>query len=658
MTKDTLQDAGNAFYQAFKARIEPALNAALCSMADLFDPQRRENGLPMADRVPVTEETLALARALAYQIATAREETGITPSDLHYAPYDSWLVRLAPTDTAKRLTTATTLTVIQYAEALYPGDEAKQAAVIAEPLLAQKWPVVRQRLGLPQTPDEQAKLEEANQAFWDLGCFAGGDSGIADVTPAQVATALARTKHPEATSLAQLILAGAVPLAERPIVLAEKLEAVPREALMLTDEDVERARMCLLAADPEFRQFARVDYLNWAGTQLDLAEQASNSTSDINTRAVATKVTPSEALQLAKEYRVHEWLLRWSLPAVATFVAVERWLEQKRKPPALPMLVHKPVVELLAVSRRAALDEEYSGQRRITLPSDVVVTVRQDLIEKAFTRGSTGWEKASKQVERGIHRIGSLLGHKAIRHLVRTGHQQALARHPDPRLLTYEGGKDGFGEALGASKKEKGELGDILEAMHHVEFPLPGQEPTRLLIRSLFHAKGQRRARLELVLGTMLLPNYVHELQELGFKGPDVRLVPLLDEPPMIGRPNEHAAQATLSMLVVAHFRDNARALVEHEGVPLPPDLLRRMADKAGLPSAFNLQRMLDAWLAGDDRRPPFLRRTALGLYTLGESYAADLAFILAGGQKELDSSHHGKASVVKRNRAAAKGRK
>ena len=365
-----------------------------------------------------------------------------------------------------------------------------------------------------------------------------------------------------------------------------------------------------------------------------------------------------------------DWLEGDRVPEAVRKLALSLWRyrvkpaleEAEKKRPALAMVVHGPVTDLLAASRKATLAESYTRQRLITLPGDLVVTVRQDLLDTVIAPGDARKalvKKASARVEKGISELGSLLGHKTIRHVVREGHRQALEQHPDPRVLSYEGGYTGLGEVLGASKKEIESLTCIIEALNATEFPLPDYAtPVRLLSRELTKATGQRRSRLNILLGTALLPNYVHDLKRHGLTGRPIRLVPLLDEPPMVGRLNEYAAQATLSMVVVEHMRDNARELVARGGLPLPHELLRRMADRAGLPRSFDLQRMLDAWLAGADRRPAFLRQTEPGRYTLGTAHERELDFILAGGQHESDSSSQGKRAVHKREQAAARGRK
>lgn len=220
-----------------------------------------------------------------------------------------------------------------------------------------------------------------------------------------------------------------------------------------------------------------------------------------------------------------------------------------------------------------------------------------------------------------------------------------------------DGGYDALAEQLElSSHKGSQAIRDIIEAEHSVNIPVPPDNTyTRLLIRTFRAGRGRRRAHLEIVLGTALLPNYVHELKAAGLTGRQIRLVPMLPLPLMIGRPNEHGAQAALSMLIVSHLRDNARELAQKGSVELSAETMARLAERAGLPRAFDLVRLLDMWSQSGTDELAFLRRTEKDRYTLAEQHRAALDFMVEGGEREIGSSHRGKAAARLRNAAARK---
>lgn len=362
--------------------------------------------------------------------------------------------------------------------------------------------------------------------------------------------------------------------------------------------------------------------------------------------------------------------LHWQLwtpvtsPPGAGFIrglAIALWLDRVlpglKKPAALTMLVHQPVADLFAALPRLHREEERSGQRVLALPGDVLVRVL-----------TTGDDNSidSTSVDRGLKLFGSVTAHKLLRWQVCTAHQQALEHNPDPRMLRVPGGYAALARDLLGLKGDKAinMVRRIIEAEHSVNIPLsPRGEYTRLLIRTYRAAVGRRPANLELVLGTVLLPDYVHELQEAyGNKSLDARratrLVPILPVPPLIGRDNEHGAQATLSMLLVAYLREHARELVEHGGVIVNRSTLVELAKRASLPHSANLDQILERWTCDGDDGEAMLKRVGSARYTLADSHAAARSFIEEGGRRELDASNAGKVSVTKRAAARRRTRK
>lgn len=93
-------------------------------------------------------------------------------------------------------------------------------------------------------------------------------------------------------------------------------------------------------------------------------------------------------------------------------------------------------------------------------------------------------------------------------------------------------------------------------------------------------------------------------------------------------------------------LRDRAEELAMNGYVRVPLDKWAELASEANAPrSAGFLTRVLDAWVAGDEKHPPLLARVAgeRDAYTLHESRKAALDFLHCRGGQALDSEAHGR---------------
>jgi len=262
---------------------------------------------------------------------------------------------------------------------------------------------------------------------------------------------------------------------------------------------------------------------------------------------------------------------------------------------------------------------------------------------------------------KGVVLFQSIHAHRMIRGLAFAAHERALAGELDPRVLTYEGGFAALAEACGI----EGDHGvrkvrELLEAFAALDLPLPGGDSARGLLTFVYgEARRNRKAYLKIVAGLLLLPDYVYELQRLaGTASVAARreqdLIPLLPVPPVLGRPNDAGAQATLQLGLMAHFRNHAPDLAEGRGAPLPLDTWTRLAEESHVPRSLALK-LLPHWQEDHDDGPAVLKRVDRDRYTLGDAHAPARTFLEDGGRRSLDSSEAGRRSGAKR--AAARGR-
>ena len=259
---------------------------------------------------------------------------------------------------------------------------------------------------------------------------------------------------------------------------------------------------------------------------------------------------------------------------------------------------------------------------------------------------------------RGLAKLGSITGHKVLRWEVNEGHARYMRHEPEAGRLRVEGGWAALAHDVLelASNKARADVREIVLAQAHCRFALPNGSVGNLL--SYSEPKGQgggaargKRAVVTITLGDALLPTFVQTIESRSLAGRTARrLIPLLDLPPLVGRPNEHGAQATLSMLLAAEFRDRVRELLDHEGVRLTLADFQGLAERAGLPrDAAGLAAILDRWTRDGTDGPALLRVVGPDRYTLGGAHRAALDFMLAGGRLEQGGEAGGKASARKR---------
>lgn len=334
----------------------------------------------------------------------------------------------------------------------------------------------------------------------------------------------------------------------------------------------------------------------------------------------ASPMAAHEGVFLALEY----------LARAIWFDVVEPRLEQARKKPAsLVRAVHVSATDFH--SRGPRFDEKthsltFQGQE---LAKRIGATFDLDVIQ------------------RGLGLLGSVVSHELFHWEVTTGHEQHLRGIANPHVLEIEGGWVALAERLGLRpEKHRVNLRALVLAQAAFHFPFPDGSRGNMLVFSERPALGRQRAHVRIELGTVLMPGYVHAH---GLPQRERKLVPLLRERvPLYGRPNEHGEQRSMSLAVVATLRDRARELVQEGGVRLTTDTAADLADRSGLPRRLIIP-VIEHWVTGDTRAPPFLKRTGRERYTLSDVHAAEREFIEDGGRAELQGAELGQRSVKKK---------
>lgn len=310
----------------------------------------------------------------------------------------------------------------------------------------------------------------------------------------------------------------------------------------------------------------------------------------------------------------------------------------ERNPPALAA----PVYDTLARLHSRAYEVKSSVDDQGALMSvRLIDRERRDEIDLV----PSVTEETIRLVGAGAELLKSVTAQKVLRWEVTAGTERRLRGVPDARVLVVDGGWSVFASQLGLTKKQHAEdLRAILHAQAAVTIrQADGSRGTMLALREV-PQNGRHRGRIEITLGTMLMPYYVFELP----RGEARRLVPLPQLPPFVGRSNEHAAQATASMLLVRELRARAVELYREHAALIPDERLAMLFGEARVPAQL-IPRVMGRWTRDGDDGPAFLIRCDADRYTLGDAHALAREFLREAGRKEAQGSEAGKASAKKR---------
>jgi hypothetical protein len=333
------------------------------------------------------------------------------------------------------------------------------------------------------------------------------------------------------------------------------------------------------------------------------------------------------------------------------FLACALWADEVKplldrlasNPAALGYNVHEDVVR---IHSRAHKLSELNGQQALVFDGAEPIIVIVPAIS----------ERVVKLIADGASKLGSVLAHRVLHYEVVTGYDRVMRGEADARRLAVEGGWSGFAELLGINDKRRvDDLKAIVYAQSAIKLGLANGRLADMIALDDQPAVGRRRGKVEIVLGTMLLPHYIYELhgQLSGRELYDAkRLVPIADLPPFVGRPNDHGPQATAAMLVLREMRLRARELHNNGAVQISLERFAELFRQAHLPASL-IGRVLDRWTQNGTDGPAFLSRVEGDAYTLSDAHARVRSFLLSAGEVEQRSSEAGARSARARKLAA-----
>lgn len=245
----------------------------------------------------------------------------------------------------------------------------------------------------------------------------------------------------------------------------------------------------------------------------------------------------------------------------------------------------------------------------------------------------------------GIKHLSTLTGHKIVRWQIQTGFENWAANSSDPRLIEIDGGYSKISELCKCnSEHDIAKIRDILHAQAHGYFNFPdGTRGNMITLRVLEKHRNSEPSKINIILGDMLLPNYVFRLPNNAR-----RLIPIGDFPPFHGSKNTYANQAHLQLLVFEEFANQSDRLAKEGSVRISNERWEQMAAESGI----NLQKIREIihhW-SQPDLINWFLDRQDEE-YKLTSYYRNVENFLLYQGEQRLINSERGKKSAANRKK-------
>jgi hypothetical protein len=399
-------------------------------------------------------------------------------------------------------------------------------------------------------------------------------------------------------------------------------------------------------------------------TGADGQEKAENVRAKSRERLARFKVQEAEALELFPL-----WLPKETSPAFPALVILGQALWRDIVRPRLERAARNPLALVRPVFAspvftphiRPNIRETPDGQR--VLPGLVEGGLDCRIIPQTDAR-------LLNRIMAGLDKLGTLTGHRVLRWEIETGHRQFLDGLTRPgvdfRKIEVEGGYSAIAEMIGAtSGNDIKAIREIIAAQDATIFDFPwahmgAGHDGRLLIREEIGAARGRKSRVNLILGTMLVPGYASDIKTPSVSAASRKLVPVTGLPPLIGRPNEYGPQVSLSMLLVLYLRDRAAELHEQGMVRLRPVDLQGMARQVGLTDDPGF--LADLWrrwqgedVKGSDPSAPAFVKVNGEHFTLSDHHAAAHQAIVDAGAQEAAGRIRGLGSQEVRAKKQAR---
>lgn len=346
--------------------------------------------------------------------------------------------------------------------------------------------------------------------------------------------------------------------------------------------------------------------------------------------------------------RVYGWLpspVPVGPPERLKVLAHALWIDVV-KPELERAKTHRP-----AIVRAIAADRFMPLMTRQTVFPELDDGLIRDNTGKVLGRIALTTDATLEAVRRGADLFRTVGGQKLVRALILGGFDAFERGDAVPNRVGFRGGMRAMLEAIGLGPNYGDQIRDIARAGQCIEWTTPHVHVGGLWTWG--ERRGTRAGPGEVwfTLGDALLPGYAATMTGKALSARMARrLVPELRLEPPTGNidTSAHGAVWVLHRLWLLHFVDHAEKLAAAGFAPLNRERRAELARQAGLRPNL-LERVMDAFVAGDDKAPPLLKRETDGrdeLWTLSDSHEFERDFIVQAGHARVSGRKNGRTGV------------
>jgi hypothetical protein len=244
-------------------------------------------------------------------------------------------------------------------------------------------------------------------------------------------------------------------------------------------------------------------------------------------------------------------------------------------------------------------------------------------------------------LQRGLHQVGGLTFKRAVNYFIRACWDRYQKGETRPDRLTFPGVGD-LAERIGeTSDKGTTSLMNALAQGQHFVLDWPGGIIGGLWMYYYQKPRTGRKAFLEVELSRVLRPHYGMAELDSPWRVPVVQLAP------MVGRHNEHAAQAALQERLMIELVERRADLLKYGGARIIDQQWRRLAEEVGLPEK-TLPAVLERWQHTAQDGEAFLEKNGDHyLLATTKPYRAAREFLLEAGRRSIAAKESGKKGVL-----------
>lgn len=242
--------------------------------------------------------------------------------------------------------------------------------------------------------------------------------------------------------------------------------------------------------------------------------------------------------------------------------------------------------------------------------------------------------------------FGSLATQRVVRMVLTRAHRAMwIEQRADPTRDFIEGGWEALAleAGIGTGHWAVHAARESVEALSALTLSCPAGKG-KVFSHFFHHPRPRQRARVEWTVLGPFAPDYIARELRDHRTARDKWLVPIPLPallPPLVGRNNEHAAQALLQLLTLRELRVHAEELAAGAGVEITERRWRALAEEAALPAKM-IPEVLEAYPRGDGERPAFVQRKDGWRFDLAEAYARERATIVQGATDAANGRKRG----------------